>query len=874
MKRSYIKRFFLFIFCISVALLSAQETPTVQKRVYFTKAIDTQPIIDGNLTDKSWNAVEWQTNFIEKRPNENTKPTYQTKFKVAYDAKFLYIAIRSFDNEPNKIESRLTRRDGFAGDRVNIVIDSYFDKRTAFVFTVTAAGVKGDEIATNNGKNIDDSWNPIWYAKAIIDDLGWTAEMKIPLSQLRFGDDKEQVWGLNIIRQLFRGNEHSMWQRIPNNVDGWISNIGELRGLTNLKPQKQLEIQPFTTLQQDIYQKEKGNPFKDGSDFKFNAGIDAKIGITNDLTLDLTINPDFGQVEADPGAISLDGFQMFFNEKRPFFVENKNIFDYKFAGKQDNIFYSRRIGRSPHRSPTLSVGEFAKTPVNTSIVGAAKFSGKTRNGWSIGILESITNNEYAKIQDSNGNKRTEIVEPLTNYFISRIQKDFNNKNTFFGGIFTATNRNLKGNFNELHTSAYTGGLDFEHNWKNRKYFVRSHTVISNVNGSKEAIKATQRELRHNFQRVDASHVSVNTNRTSLTGTGGMIIGGKRSGNWRFFTGFNWRSPELELNDVGFLRQTDEIRQFLKVIRIWQQPTNWYRNAEMSIKQITSFDFEENYNRVQYDFKGEIRWKNNWWTEVELGHKPRIFINAFLRGGPRWRFSEENFATLFFGSNKNKRFYFTLGYVHSIAQQNNFKFRRYVLRTNYQPFSSLNLGFNIEYLNKPNKTQYISTETYKSTPKYILGRIDNQTLSTTIRLNYSINPNLSIQYYAQPFMARGRYTDFNYVANSTAKDLNKRVIWYHPHQISYTNKNYLVDENRDGITDYQFKNPDFSFVQFRSNLVIRWEYIPGSELFFVWSQGATGNDDPTQSLSKSLNNQIFNKELENTFLLKATYRFVL
>ena len=268
--------------------------------------------------------------------------------------------------------------------------------------------------------------------------------MKIPFSQLRFGDAKEQVWGFNINRTIFRKNERSLWQRIPNDQAGFISEAGELHGLVDLIPQKQLEIQPFTVLQYDNYPAEAGNPFRDGSDFKVNAGLDAKIGITNDLTLDLTINPDFGQVEADPGAIALDGFQIFFKEQRPFFVENKNIFDFEFANGRDNLFYSRRIGGSPHRSADLSDGEYAKEPVNSAILGAAKFSGKTQNGWSIGVLESVTANEYSEVRETNGDTREEIVEPLTNFFVARAQKDFNERNSFIGGIFTATNRNLNG----------------------------------------------------------------------------------------------------------------------------------------------------------------------------------------------------------------------------------------------------------------------------------------------------------------------------------------------------------------------------------------------------------------------------------------------
>ena len=881
---------------------NAQDSTVVKKRIYTTKPLNGSeaPTINGLIEESSWDLVEWSGDFIENQPDENTPPSQQTKFKILYDQKYLYIAYRCYDTEPNKIEKRLSRRDGFSGDWIEINLDSYHDKRTAFSFTITAAGVKGDEFISNNGNNWDGSWNPIWYTATNIDDEGWTAEVKIPLSQLKFGKSKEQIWGLQLTRRFFRKEERSVWQRVPQDAPGWVSEFGELHGLINIEPQKQLEIQPFAVTQYDTFPAEDGNPFRDGDDFKLNGGLDAKIGITNDLTMDLTVNPDFGQVEADPAAIALDGFQIFFREQRPFFVENKNIFDYRFANGQDNVFYSRRIGRSPQGSIGSSPinTEFVDRPNNTTILGAAKFSGKTKNGWSIGVLESVTEREIAKIQDEDGNRRETIVEPLTNYFVGRVQKDFNDRNTYIGGIFTAVNRNLgdilnidydnpdtdetselvglrENNLNFLRKSAYSGGLDFRHNWRQRKYFIEGNLVTSHVEGSKESIEETQNSLTHLFNRVDADHVEVDPNRTSLTGTGGKLIGGKSGGgNWRFTTGLFWRSPELELNDIGFLRQADEIRQFANVRYLFLKPTKWYRRGNVNFNQFSTYDFEGNYNRIQYGLSSWINFKNNWWAEAEYIHKPRIFTNTILRGGPRFRFSEENIGVLFFGSDQRKKFSFTMGHVNSQAQQNNFSFQRYVLRLRYQPFNAFSISLNPEFTRNPNKTQYVTETDFAGTPRYITARIDQQTLSASIRLNYNINPNLTIQYYGQPFISRGTYEDFNYVDNPIATDLNERVTLFEEDQISFADDTYSVDENRDGTIDYTIGNPDFAFVQFRSNLVLRWEYIPGSEIFLVWSQGVTGFGDPGDHLFRSLDNQILDQQPDNTFLIKATYRFVL
>jgi len=869
----------VFTFFTSSFFLLAQDSTAVQpKRSYTTMPIigENAPNIDGDLDDKSWEIAEWSGDFIEWEPDENTPPSQQTKFKIVYDKKYLYVAFRCYDTEPNKIEKRLSRRDDFVGDGVAVLIDSYHDKRNAFVFIVTAAGVKVDEFATENGNNFDDSWNPIWYTATKLDDEGWTAEMKIPFSQLKFGKSKEQIWGLECSRMVFREDEWSVWQRLPQDAPGMVSEFGELYGLIDIQPQKQLEIQPFAVNQIDTYPQEGGNPFRDGSDYILNGGLDAKIGITNDLTLDLTVNPDFGQVEADPGAIALDGFQIFFEERRPFFVENKNIFDYEFADRNDNVFYSRRIGRSPQGDADLSSGEYVDQPINTTILGAAKFSGKTKSGWSLGLLESVTGKMFAEV-DANGARREELVEPLTNYLVGRAQKDFNNRNSYVGGIFTATNRKLESNLDFLRKAAYTGGFDFKHNWKDRNYYLEGNVVASHITGSKEAITNTQNSITHLFQRVDAGHVEVDPDRTSMSGTGGKLeIGKAGGGNWRYEGGVIWRSPELELNDVGFLRQADEIKQYAEVERLFLKPTEFYRRARLGIEQYTTYDFEGNYNRIQYQFEGFINYKNNWWTEIGGAHKPRIFSNTVLRGGPRWRWSDENFGYLFVGSDQRKKFNFTLGYINSQAAENNFSLERYVIRLRYQPFDAFSLSAEIEYEENPNKTQYVDEADFSGTPRYITGNIDQRTFSTALRFNYSLNPNLSIQFYGQPFISRGTYTDFNYVDNPIAEKLADRIILYNTNQISRINNtgSYLIDENLDGNTDYEIGDPDFSFVQFRSNLVVRWEYIPGSEIFLVWSQGVTGFGDPMDSLGSNLEAQIFDQKMDNTFLIKATYRFVL
>ena len=865
---------FSILYFSTAFVLSAQESIPAFTKTYTTTEINPSdaPLIDGNLSDSIWSSIDWGSDFIEVVPDENTAPSVQTKFKILYDQKHLYIALKALDPEPATITNRLSRRDGFVGDRINVLIDSYHDLRTGFLFTVTAAGVRGDEFITDNGNTVDESWNPIWSTKAIIDNEGWSAEMKIPLSQLRFSNSPEQVWGLNVTRNYFRENQFSAWNRIPVDAAGWVSEAGKLKGLKNIKPQKQIEIQPFVVTKLDRYEAESGNPYADGNDFTLNAGLDAKIGITNDLTLDVTINPDFGQVEADPAAINLDGFEIFNRDQRPFFVENKNIFDYRFADNRNNLFFSRRIGRSPQVSPETPGGAFVDQPQNTTILGAAKFSGKTKNGWSIGVLESMTSKEFTEIS-TNGEISESLAEPFTNYFVGRIQKDFNAKNTFLGGMFTATNRALTPEVSELRKAAYSGGLDFKHQWKDRAYFLDANIVMSHVLGSKEAIKQTQENLTHLFNRIDASHLEVDPNRTSLTGTGGLFAIGKVGGKHiNYETGFKWVSPELELNDIGFLRSADEMIQFFNMSYRTIKPIGIFRDFNLRFRQFTAFDFEGNYNRIQYQLNGSASFTNNWGVDFGAAHKPRIFSNSILRGGPRWRFSKENFQFFFVGSDQRKKFNGVIGMIHSQAEEDNFSLIKFESELNYQPTNALNISVAPEYSLSKSKTQYV-TQPNEST-QYVLGSIDNQTLSASVRVDYTINPNLSIQYYGQPFISRGRYKDFKYVTNAVADRLHDRFQNYNTAQISMNNDVYAIDENFDGTIDYSFDNPDFSFVQFNSNLVLRWEYIPGSELFLVWSQGVTANVSVMDDLFEGFESGILDQRPQNIFLLKATYRFIL
>lgn len=876
------------LFC-TLPVLADPGDSIIPKKKYFTKRLNGAITLDGIPSEDAWNAVPWGGDFIQNQPNEGKAPSQPTQFKILYDNKYLYIAYNCIDSTPSAIEKRLGRRDDFPGDFVEINIDSYHDQRTAFSFTTSVSGVRGDEFVSDNGNNWDANWNPIWISKTHVGKDGWTAEVRIPLSQLRYGNEKQKVWGIQFTRRIFRKEERSIWQSIPQSSGVWVSGFGELHGLDDIPFHRQVEIAPYVTAQADLYKKEPGNPFADGSDTKLTAGLDGKVAVTNDLILDFTINPDFGQVEADPSQVRIDGFQNFYDEKRPFFIESRNIFEYQLTGSiaggdydADLLFYSRRIGSSPHAFPNTAPGEFVKYPLNTSILGAAKFSGKTKKGWSIGILESVTEREKAII-DNNGKRRKELAEPLTNYAVARVQKDINAGNTVLGGIFTAVNRE-HGLDNMLHRSAYSAGFDFLHYWRNRTWVVRGNIVYSNVQGTKEVILNTQTSFEHLFQRPDAKGFTLDSNRTALTGTGATIRFGKIAGKptakgrvFKFETGVTYRSPQLELNDIGFMLTANEINHFSWAGLQFQKPFSIFRRAGINYNHWLRWDFGGRLLYSQFNTNANANFKNNWQTSTSLTWNPYDVSNTALRGAGAIRRPSGIGWNYNITSDYRKKFYAGIGVFKFWGTDHTLDFRSAEVSLYYVPINALTMSLSASYdYSWRKQDQFVTNTTYNNSTRTVVAQLDQKSLRFTGRLSYNITPDLTVQYYGQPYLTRPTFSQFGYVTAPMAKKYDDRFVRYASNQVSLVNGTYNIDENKDGITDYSFGNPDFNFVQFRSNMVVRWEYRPGSELFLVWSKGNTPDayaDLQSNIFSSLFSNAFTGNNGRNIFLVKCTFRFL-
>jgi hypothetical protein len=853
-----------------------------EKKVCYTIRLESEaPVIDGKLDDPAWQELEWEKGFVQHEPYEGKSPSQETGFKILYDNDNIYIAIKAFDTDPDSIDNRITRKDNADGDIVAIQFDSYYDQRTAFTFMVSASGVKTDGIFSNDGENEDYTWDPIWFVKTSIDGEGWNAEMKIPLSQLRFDKESNNIWGLQVARLLFRKQELSLWQPVPRDAPGWVHQFGELKGITGLTPKRQVEIAPYAVAATESFKKESGNPFATGRLNRFNAGVDGKIGITNNMIVDFTLNPDFGQVEADPSQVNLTAYEIFFEEKRPFFIEGKNIFDSKlnyFDGDDlgsENLFYSRRIGRNPQYYPDLNDDEYADVPQSTSILGAGKLTGKTKNGFSYGILESVAAKEKAEIDDE-GQRRFETVEPLTNYAIARIQKDFNKGNTILGGVFTSTNRKIEDEaIDFLHTSAYSGGLDFVHNWKDRTYSIMVKTYFSNVRGSKESLVNTQESSARYYQRADNDYTSFDSSRTSLSGYGGTIgIGKFANGHWNYAGFLYWKSPGLELNDIGFQPEADRIMQVFWVGYRMFEPFSIFRELRINFNQWTIFDFGGNLNHKGGNVNINTQFKNYWFLSTGINPQFESLSNTTLRGGPSIYVPGTISTWLEVQSDQRKKLNFDVYTNQSWGMEQASRNQSYGIFLTYRPIDVLDFSLSPSINLNNRDLQYIQTESYEPEDQYIFASIKQKTLRLSLRLNFNIGPNLSIQYWGQPFISAGKFSDFKKITNPHASEYADRFHIFDENEISWDNINetYLIIDGPD--LSYSIDNPDFNVKEFKSNFVIRWEYVPGSTLYVVWSQGRDRyNPYGEFDIDRDVND-MFDIHPHDIFLIKLSYRFVL
>lgn len=877
MKR-YLTAFLTFLVINAITFGQSAENG---KKQYKAVKVATPPVINGILDDEAWQNGIWIDDFTQFEPYNGRAASQRTEFKIIFDEDNLYVAFKAFDTSPDSIVNRLSRRDNSDGDLVGIILDSYHDLRTGFLFGISSSGVKYDLVFTNDGQNEDSSWDPNWWGKTSINNEGWIAEMKIPFSQVRFEKNSGDIWGLQVARVLYRKNETTFWQHIPKDAPGLVHLFGELAGLENIKPRKIFDVTPYAVGKIETFKAEPGNPFLEkGRLSKINGGIDAKIGVTNNMTMDLTINPDFGQVEADPSEVNLSAYETFFSEKRPFFVEGNNITSFGIGigdgdVGNDNLFYSRRIGRRPQGYPELQDGMYADVPKATTIIGAAKLTGKTKNGLSLGFIEAVTAEEKAEIYKE-GETTYETVEPLTNYFVGRVQKDFNEGKTIIGGMLTSTYRDLVPSLEDLmHKSALSGGIDFTQYFKEKKWMFNLNAALSQVSGTQAAIENTQRSSARYYQRPDNDYVKFDPTRTSLTGSGGRMQFGKLNGHLNIMGAMIWKTPGFETNDLGYLREADQVLSVLWFGYSQWEPKWIYRryNINADVFLINNFGGDIVTKGFEWNFSTTLKNYWNFWTGGNLGTKMQDA--TMLRGGPMMTLPGRAQFRLGFSTDYRKKLQLQVftNFFRGFEKYNTFT--NAGIDITYKPTNYLSISINPGYNKSFSELQYVTKTSFDNNDRYIFASIDRNTLNASLRVNLNITPDLTLQYWGQPFVASGKYYDHKYILDPMADKYSDRFHKYADDQIFIGSDSFDIDENTDGTIDYGFDRTDFNVQEFLSNFVVRWEYSPGSTVYLVWSQTRSGfNSSGTMDYFNDMGD-LFNADLNkphNVFLVKFSYRF--
>ena len=797
-------------------------------------------VLDGDLSDPAWSQATPITAFVQREPLEGAPGTMRTEARVAFDATAIYVAVHAFDSDPDRIMGFLTRRDAdSSSDWVHVLIDSYHDRRTAYQFGVNPVGVKQDTYWFNDSNN-DDSWDAVWDVVSRRDKDGWCAEFRIPFSQLRFSRGGDGVLGFAVMRSVARLNETTTWPLLSKNASGFVSSFGDLSGVTIGRASKRLELVPYVVGEIGTTPLDAGNPLQNSPDHDMSVGVDIKYAVTPALNLTSTINPDFGQVEADPAVVNLSAFETFFSEKRPFFIEGSGT--YQFECRDCSLFYSRRIGRAPRGAPTIGSDEFMVHPVQTTILGASKLTGRVRD-FSVGVLAAATQEENADIAFGSL-RRSEVIEPATFYSVSRARREFSDQSSL-GFIFTTTHRDLKESVAVLPESAVTGGIDYD--WRiGRRWGLNGYWAGSSVNGSPLAIDALQRNNVHSFQRPDADHVEVDPFAETLQGHSGMASFGKIAGeHTRMNVNVAYKSPGFDVNDLGFQQRADIITQNSWFQFRRQTPGKYTRNRFLNFNQWTAFNYTGDRLETGGNVNANWEFQNLWRAGGGINANARTFDDRLTRGGPGG-YNEPAYSSWQW-FNTNDRRTLSLKWNSALGGNGHGRFYEFEPAVVIRPVSSFSTEVGFRYSNNINDAQWVADAFDGGEKHYVFGRLEQETHSLTLRVNYTVTPTLSLQIYGQPFVSAGHYVNYKELVDGRAERYEDRYAPY-----AYAG------------------NADFNVLSFRTTNVLRWEYRPGSTLFVVWQQGREGQGEPGRFAVGRDYSSLFATPASNTLLIKFAY----
>ena len=824
--------------------------------------------IDGRLDEPDWERAEPASSFRQIDPDEGKPASERTEVRVLFDGEALYIGAVMFDSDPSAIVSRLARRDNATTDSdwFEVFLDSYHDHLTAFEFGITPAGSILDASIGADG-NGDLSWDPVWESQARIDSRGWVVEIRIPLSQLRYSEQADAVWGVQFTRKILRKQETDLFAFTPKSENEGTNRYGHLIGLGHVRAPKRLEFLPHALVRGEYTNVDPGSPFRDGHDYFGDMGLEMKYGVTSALTLDASVRPDFGQAEVDPAEINLSAFETKFDEKRPFFIEGADQFRFgrfRYSGGSDfpQLFFSRRIGRAPARALSSSRYQFAEVPNETTILGAAKVTGKMSGRfqqWSVGVLDAVTPGEQAPYLDALDLRQSANVEPLSNYFAARLGRELREGDTAVGALVTAVNRNLDDPAlaSLLRSSALVAGVDLNHSWNHRSWAFDGALVASTIQGSTAAITSAQRSSARYFQRPDVSYVHLDKSRTGLGGHAAQFGLTRLAGrHWRGSVGYQQVSPGFESNDLGFQRYADFRTLAATVDYRENQPRPVIRNWRVRGYTRQNWNFGGTHVGNGVGVYSQAQFSNYWLVSSQLDVNLQAFDAGLTRGGP---LAVSPAAVAYTASvNTDDRQPFQLsGSSTYVTDKGGGRTTSAYLSLTLNSSPRLRFSATPSITSSHATAQYttqvedpLATNTFGQ--RYVFAALDEATFALSTRADWTFTPRVSLQAYVQPFVGSGDYSNFSEFAEPRTYRFDR----YGRDRGTIARDasgDYSIDP--DGPTGpaspFTLYDPNFDVRTVRSSVVLRWEYRPGSTFFVAFQRRSAG---------------------ESALVLKATYWF--
>ena len=835
---------FLFSFLMTAAGVASAQAPTngdlliratPASNISRAMKVEQAPVLDGRDDDGAWRSAPAFENFVQMEPAEAGEPLFPTSVRVVYDARNMYVFVRASDPHPDSIVGRLGRRDTETNsDKIGMVIDAYHDRRTGVMLTVNPAGVRTDAVLFLDNQT-DNAWDGVWDVATTVDSLGWAAEFRVPFSQLRFNDQPEHVFGFAVWREIARRSQKDVWPpTYRNSRQAIASQIGTIEGISGIRRSSKLELLPFVTAQSLTEQR----PGDWTHPARAAMGLDFKYGIKENLTLDATINPDFGQVEADPAVLNLTAFEVRFEERRPFFQEGVGMFR---CTPCQGIFYPRRIGRTPQLRSDPG------DPLSTTILGAAKITGRVGGGFNVGVLDAVTQREVGVSGST--------IEPQTNYLVTRVSRDMRGGSSSIGLISTVVNRSLDDDTRDfLRSGAYLAVVDGYHRFADNSYEVGGYTGRVMVTGSEKAIARTQLSSIHLHQRPDGD-VPFDSTKTSMSGGVVAFNFQKISGALRYSSFVRLASPEMELNDAGQVPLINDksIRNNVNFRSL--RPGSWYRSSFSMVETENHWTSGGMPSGSGVTLHTGYSLLNNWgWAlTYRLSNPNANYCTSCARGGPALRLDPSQFFQVNVNGDNRRMVIPQFQWAVSAGDGGRSWERSGSVGTDLRISSRFSTSLNVGASKRADNQQWIANYGHflSDTTHYTFARLAQTTVSMTARASFTATPLLTFQFYAQPFMSAGSFSDWRELDAPRADAYDDRFQSY---------GNGAVPNG-------------FNFKQFNSNAVVRWEYRPGSTLFLVWQQGRA--QDALNRGSFEFNRDyrdLFRAHPVNTFLVKATYFF--